>query len=66
MKFLFSPIGIALIVLILAIVFFPRRAPDAIKRAGKPMRAFDDEPSSASNEAGDGEHAANNDVEDGR
>jgi len=45
-KFLFSPIGLILIVAILAILFFPRRTPDAVKkRMGKPMRAFpDDEP----------------------
>ena len=44
MKFLLSPVGLILIVVILAIVFFPRRAPDAVKkRLGRPMRAFPDE-----------------------
>ena len=54
MKILFSPIGLILIVLILAFLFFPRRTPDAIKkRMGKPMRAFpQDEPSA--DEAGEG------------
>ena len=61
MKILFSPIGLILIVLILAFLFFPRRTPDAIKkRMGKPMRAFpEDEPSvdEAGADTGDGSSA---------
>ena len=41
MKILFSPVGLILIVLILVVLFLPRRTPDAVKkRMGKPMRAF--------------------------
>ena len=44
MKFLLSPIGLIVIVIVLLVVFFPRRAPDAVKKTfGRPMRAFPDE-----------------------
>ena len=44
MKILFSPVGLILIVLILVVLFLPRRTPDAVKkRMGKPMRAFPQE-----------------------
>jgi Sec-independent protein translocase protein TatA len=63
-KFLFSPIGIALIVFVLLVVFLPRRAPDAVKRRGKAMRAFDDESSSAGDKKGDGGGAVKETGED--
>jgi Sec-independent protein translocase protein TatA len=50
-KALFSPVGLALLLLVAAIVFFPRRAPDNARRLGKPMRAFDDEPPAERDEA---------------
>jgi hypothetical protein len=43
-KFLLSPIGLILIAAILLVLFMPRRAPDKLKKFGKPMRAFHDEP----------------------
>jgi Sec-independent protein translocase protein TatA len=43
-KFLLSPMGLILIAAILLVLFWPRRTPDKLKKFGKPMRAFDDEP----------------------
>lgn len=58
MKFLLSPIGLILIVAILLILFFPRRAPDKLKKFGKPMRAFDEEPKrTAPSDSSTGERA---------
>ena len=44
MKFLFSPYGIIIVLILVAIFFLPRRVPDAAKKLRKPMRAFPDEP----------------------
>jgi Sec-independent protein translocase protein TatA len=44
MKLLFSPVGIALIAIVLFILFFPRRPGEKLRKFGKPMRAFDEEP----------------------
>jgi Sec-independent protein translocase protein TatA len=58
LKFLLSPIGLIVIVAILVILFLPRRAPDKLKKFGKPMRAFDDEPKdAASGDSPKREHA---------
>jgi Sec-independent protein translocase protein TatA len=43
-KILFSPIGIILIAVVLFILFFPRRPGEKLRKFGKPMRAFDEEP----------------------
>jgi Sec-independent protein translocase protein TatA len=43
MKFLFSPYGIVLVLIVAGIIFFPRHGPDQLKKIGKPMRAFDDQ-----------------------
>ncbi|MDR3685755.1 MAG: twin-arginine translocase TatA/TatE family subunit [Coriobacteriia bacterium] len=43
---LLSPGGLIVIAIIVAIIFLPRRLPDAAKKIRKPMRAFPDEPSS--------------------
>lgn len=44
MKFLFSPVGLIVILVIAFILFFPQRLPDAAKKLRRPMRAFPDEP----------------------
>jgi Sec-independent protein translocase protein TatA len=41
---LFSPLGLLIVVTLLAIIFVPRRLPDSAKKLRKPMRAFPDEP----------------------
>jgi Sec-independent protein translocase protein TatA len=41
---LLSPGGLIVIAIIVAIIFLPRRLPDAAKKMRKPMRAFPDEP----------------------
>jgi Sec-independent protein translocase protein TatA len=41
---LFSPAGLLIIAILLAIIFVPRRLPDSAKKLRKPMRAFPDEP----------------------
>ena len=46
MKFLFSPAGIIIVLILVAIFFLPKRLPDAAKKLRKPMRAFPDEPDS--------------------
>jgi Sec-independent protein translocase protein TatA len=63
MKFLFSAPGLILILVVLAVIFWPRRLPDAAKKVRKSMRAFPDEdddesPASASESgvASDAEH----------
>jgi Sec-independent protein translocase protein TatA len=43
---LFSPPGLLVIAILLAIIFIPRRLPDSAKKLRKPMRAFPDEPKS--------------------
>ena len=48
MKFLFQPWVLILIVVILFIIFAPKRIPDASKKMRKGMRAFDEEDSNAS------------------
>jgi Sec-independent protein translocase protein TatA len=48
---IFSRAGLVVIIVIVVIVLFPRRTPDAIKKLGKPMRAFPDEPTEASQPA---------------
>jgi hypothetical protein len=52
-KFLLSPIGIILIVAILVVLFFPRRAPDVVKKkfGKRPMRAYPDDGASAPGQA---------------
>ena len=47
MKFLFSPLGLIIIVVLALIIFLPRRLPDKAKKFGKPMRAFPEDPPSA-------------------
>jgi Sec-independent protein translocase protein TatA len=42
-KLVFSPVGLAVVALLAAVVFLPRRMPDSVRRLGKPMRAFDEE-----------------------
>jgi Sec-independent protein translocase protein TatA len=44
LKLLFTPAGLIVVLLLLAIIFLPRRLPDAAKKVRKPMRAFPDEP----------------------
>ena len=39
-----SPGGLIVIAIIVAIIFLPRRLPDAAKKMRRPMRAFPDEP----------------------
>jgi Sec-independent protein translocase protein TatA len=51
-KLLFTPLGLIVVLIIVAIVFLPRRLPDAVKKMRKPMRAFPDEPKAA-DDAGD-------------
>jgi Sec-independent protein translocase protein TatA len=41
---LFSPAGLIIVLILVAIIFLPRRLPDATKKLRKPMRAFPDEP----------------------
>jgi Sec-independent protein translocase protein TatA len=50
---LFTPAGLILVLILVAIIFLPRRMPDAAKKLRRPMRAFPDEPS-ASDDAEDG------------
>lgn len=50
MKFLFSPLGLALLLLVAFILFIPRRMPDRMRRGGRPMRAFVDEPAPENDE----------------
>ena len=47
MKMLFSPAGIVIVLTLAAIFFFPRRLPDAVKKLGKPMKAFPEDPKSS-------------------
>ena len=49
---LLSPPGLIIIAIIVAIIFLPRRLPDAAKKLRKPMRAFPDEPTSPENADG--------------
>ena len=44
MKLLFTPAGLIVVLIIVAIIFLPRRLPDAAKKLRKPMRAYPDEP----------------------
>jgi len=44
LKLLFTPAGLVVILILVAIIFLPRRLPDAVKKRRKPMRAFPDEP----------------------
>ena len=44
MKILFTPAGLIILLILVAIIFLPRRMPDAAKKLRKPMRAFPDEP----------------------
>jgi Sec-independent protein translocase protein TatA len=41
---LFTPAGLIIVLILVAIIFLPRRLPDATKKLRKPMRAFPDEP----------------------
>jgi Sec-independent protein translocase protein TatA len=41
---LFTPAGLIIVLILVAIIFLPRRLPDAAKKLRKPMRAFPDEP----------------------
>ena len=54
MKLIFSPAGLIVILIIVAIIFLPRRLPDAAKKLRKPMRAFPDEPKTPDDASGDG------------
>jgi Sec-independent protein translocase protein TatA len=45
-KFLFSPAGLIVIAVLAFILFFPRRPAEKLRKFGKPMRAFPDEPPS--------------------
>lgn len=58
MKFLFSPLGLIIILILVAIIFLPRRAPDAAKKLRKPMRAFPDEPDEPEKKPGTGGEAS--------
>ncbi|HEY5541247.1 MAG TPA: twin-arginine translocase TatA/TatE family subunit [Coriobacteriia bacterium] len=44
MKLLFTPAGLIVVLILVAIIFLPRRLPDAAKKLRKSMRAFPDEP----------------------
>jgi Sec-independent protein translocase protein TatA len=41
---LLTPGGLIIVLILLAIIFLPRRLPDVAKKLHKPMRAFPDEP----------------------
>lgn len=60
MKFLLSPVGLILIVAILVVLFWPRRAPDAVakSRVRHRMKAFEDDESQVPDRGGPGSEGA--------
>ena len=57
MKFLFSPAGVVIVLVVLAVIFWPRRLPDAAKPFRRRMTVFHDDEPPAQADSPSGENA---------